>query len=124
MGLFYTDVLLKVSDSIMTGNTVNYFLHTGSDGSLELRNCHLESFTFEITGAGDFATVDCLTDGTELEAVPTCVTQTMTYATQSPIQTEFPTATFTVALQKGYRLMRGRVIFQSGWFLFTDWMGW
>jgi regulation of enolase protein 1 (concanavalin A-like superfamily) len=76
MGLFDAHVFLKVSDSIIPGNTVDYFLHKRSDWSLGPRNYHLESFLLRINGTGNAVTIDCLMDGTELEVVPTWISQT------------------------------------------------
>jgi hypothetical protein len=63
VGLFYTWTSFTIEDSVISGNTVNYFLAALDTTILTFLNCHFDTFAFSTTDRGVPATVDCFTDG-------------------------------------------------------------
>jgi hypothetical protein len=53
IGLFSLDVAVTVRDSLIAGNTCDYFVHSETSASgMTFASCHFDSFAFSTTGGG------------------------------------------------------------------------
>jgi hypothetical protein len=98
IGLFYSDILATVQDSLITSNS--YIAFVQGPSTMTFLNCYLGTFDFRSTsGRAAITTVDCLTAGADVAWVPTCL------ITGSPrparTQTPPPTDSFTAVLALG-----------------------